>query len=59
MSQHELIEAVARATGEPVAVVSRLGFHLADPLETNFDPEPRKPFTLDWDTMRPTDWPHL
>ena len=56
MLQYELIEAVARATGEPVSVVSHLGFHLADPLETTFDPELRRPLMLDWDTMAPIDW---
>jgi hypothetical protein len=57
MTQFELIESVARATGEPVALVDRLGFHLADPLEVSFDPEPRPPLVLDWDTMAPSNWP--
>lgn len=29
------------------------------PLEVNFDPEPRGPFVLDWDSMIPAEWPGL
>lgn len=31
-----------------------MGFGIADPLEVDFDPEPRRPLVLDWDTMKPT-----
>jgi hypothetical protein len=57
MTQREIIESVAQATGESVTVVNELGFHLADPLDVNFDPEPRRPLILDWDTMTATDSP--
>jgi hypothetical protein len=57
MSQRELNEMVARATGESLGVVDRLGFHLADPLDVQNDPEPRRPLVLDWDSMCPADWP--
>jgi hypothetical protein len=57
MSQSDLNEMVARATGESLSVVDQLGFHLADPLEVNSDPEPRRPLMVDWDSMSPADWP--
>ena len=50
MTQRELDLAVARATGEDVREIRRRGFGVADPLETNFDPEPELPYqTIDWD----------
>jgi hypothetical protein len=59
MTQLDLNKAVARATGETVAVVDQLGFQLADPLEVNHDPEPRRPLTFDWDSMCATEWPPI
>jgi hypothetical protein len=32
---------------------------LADPFDVSFDPEPRGPFVLDWDSMMPGEWPGL
>jgi len=58
MTQSDLNAAVARTTGESLAVVDHLGFHLADPLEVSFDPEPRRPLVFDWDSMSATEWPH-
>ncbi len=58
MSQRELNELVAQATGESRRTIDRQGFSLADPFETNFDPQPsdyefdlRDPLDcyLDWD----------
>ena len=40
MTQRELNEAVARATGESLATVADLGFGLADPIAVRYDPEP-------------------
>jgi hypothetical protein len=57
MSQQDLNEAVARATGENLAVIDQRGFQLADPLDVNYDPEPRRPLVLDWDSMSPVEWP--
>jgi hypothetical protein len=57
MSQKDIDEAVATATGENVGLIHGLGFSLADPLEVTFDPEPRSPFVFDWDTMLPAEWP--
>jgi len=57
MSQREIEEAVAMATGESLAVLQRCGFSVADPLEVNFDPEPRPPLVFDWDRMSPVEWP--
>ena len=57
MSQHEIDQAVAVATGESVATIRELGFGIADPLEVTYDPEPRRPLVLDWDSMSPVEWP--
>ncbi len=57
MTQAELNSAIARVTGEPVAVVSELGFQLADPLYPDYDPETRQPLMLDWDSMDVAEWP--
>jgi hypothetical protein len=56
MGQHEIDEAVARATGETPGFIHHFGFSIADPLEVHFDPEPRRPLVLDWDTMAPAEW---
>ena len=52
MRQADLDRAVARATGETVATVKRLGFLLADPAE-NPDPEfdELDPLVIDWDDL--------
>jgi hypothetical protein len=57
MSQKDIDEAVATATGESISLIHGLGFSLADPLEVGFDPEPRWPMVLDWDSMLPDEWP--
>jgi hypothetical protein len=57
MSQQEIDQAVASVTGESVGLVHNLGFSIADPLEVAFDPEPRRPFMLDWDSMSPVELP--
>ena len=59
MTQLDLNEAVARATGESVALVDQVGFQLADPLDVEFDPEPRGPLVLDWDLMQAAQWPDV
>ncbi len=41
-------------TYESVATADHHGFHLADPFDVSFDPEPRRPFVLDWDSMAPS-----
>ena len=43
MTPQELDLAVARATGEDVREIRRRGFGIADPIETDFDPEPEYP----------------
>ena len=40
MTQAEVNRAVARATGETVRTIARLGFGIADPLFVQHDPEP-------------------
>jgi hypothetical protein len=57
MSQQDIDQAVATVTGENIGLIHNLGFSLADPLEVNFDPEPRGPLMLDWDSMSPAEWP--
>jgi hypothetical protein len=51
MFQHEIDLAVARATGESLTEIERLGFTLADPAIVEFDPEShlRPPLVIDWD----------
>jgi hypothetical protein len=53
MTQSELNRAVARATGENLRVISRLGFGLADPVFVEHDPEPCdvEARCLDWDAV--------
>lgn len=57
MNQHEIDTAVALITGETVTEIRQLGFSLADPLEVDYDPEPRQSLVFDWDSRQPTDWP--
>ena len=51
MTQRDLDLSVARATGESMPEIRRLGFSIADPFEVCFDPEPSDvpPAWLDWD----------
>ncbi len=52
MNQRELNRAVARATGEDLAEISRRGFSIADPAVIGFDPEPSElAETIDWDEL--------
>lgn len=53
MTQVEIDEAVAQVTGESIAVIHDRGFGIADPLDVDFDPEPRGPLMIDWETMQP------
>jgi hypothetical protein len=51
MTQRELELSVARATGESLPVIRRLGFLLADPEDEFSDPDDEAlgPSVLDWD----------
>ena len=51
MTQQDLDNAVASATGEDLRAIRNRGFSLADPLEVDFDPEPdnQPAQTMDWD----------
>lgn len=54
MKQAELNRAVARATGDTVHTIKRLGFLLVDPNQTLATELPDDgPYVLDWDTMEP------
>ena len=57
MSQRDIDVAVARVTGESLSEIHHLGFGLADPLDVNFDPEPRRPLYFDWDAGAALEWP--
>ena len=52
MRQADLDRAVARATGETVSTIKRLGFLLADPTD-RLDPDANEqgPFVIDWDEL--------
>jgi hypothetical protein len=50
MQQAELNRAVARATGETVSTIKRLGFLLADPAE-EFGPDKEDAQVIDWDEL--------
>ena len=50
MTQAELDRHVAGATGESLREIRRRGFSIADPVATDFDPEPSGPAgVIDWD----------
>ncbi len=53
MRSSDLHRAVARATGESVATIRRLGFLLAEPEAAIPDPEDERlgPSVLDWDAL--------
>jgi hypothetical protein len=53
MTQNQLNQRVADATGEDIADIQQRGFSLADPLEVTFDPEPcdLPPQVVDWDEV--------
>lgn len=56
MTQVEIDKAVALATGESVDLIQDRGFGIADPCDVQFDPEPRLPLVLDWDSGLPISW---
>ncbi len=53
MTQAEVNRAVARATGESVRTIQRLGFLIADPDSELDDPDDEElgPYLLDWDEL--------
>ena len=53
MTQNQLNQLIADATGEDIDDIRQRGFSLADPLEVNFDPEPcdLPPQVVDWDEL--------
>lgn len=53
MTQAEVDRAVARATGECVRTIQRLGFLIADPDSELTDPDDEDlgPYVLDWDEL--------
>ena len=55
MKQADLDRAVARATGESVSTIKRLGFLLAEP-DDCLDPESEEygPYVIDWTNWKPS-----
>ena len=53
MTQFEIDSAVAQRTGEDVREIHSRGFSIADPFDTDFDPEPNDlpPQSIDWDDL--------
>lgn len=53
MTQHQLDREIARATGESVATIQRLGFFLDEPHHDLSDPthEDLGPHVIDWDAL--------
>ena len=53
MTQTQLEQMVARATGEDIRAIRQRGFSVADPFEVDFDPEPDNlpPQMIDWDEL--------
>ena len=52
MKQADLDRAVARATGETVSTIKRLGFLLADPADSlDSEAEELGPHVIDWDEL--------
>jgi len=59
MNDNDLNRAVARATGESVRTVKRLGFMLV-PEPTDLEqPEALNVQVIDWDALQQTSRPHL
>jgi hypothetical protein len=51
MTQTQLDQLFARATGEDLSEIRHRGFSLADPIAVRFDPEPTAgPEPIDWDS---------
>lgn len=51
MTQARLDRAVARATGEDLSTIKRMGFSVVDPAQADFDNEPAVPQIVDWDEV--------
>ena len=52
MKQSDLNRAVARATGESITTIQRLGFMLADPADIlDADAEEHGPYVINWDEL--------
>ena len=54
MRQSRINRMVARATGEDLREIRRMGFTIADPARVGYDPEPkqRRFRRLDWDGVK-------
>ena len=52
MKQADIDRAVARATGETVSLIKRIGFGLVDEVDVfDLDPDFRQPHVVDWDEL--------
>lgn len=52
MTRSRVERAVARATGESLATIQRLGFSNVEPQPSASDDPPAKPGVIDWDVLQ-------
>jgi hypothetical protein len=52
MTRSRLERAVARATGESLSTIKRLGFSVVEPQPDGFDDQPVAPNVVDWDDLQ-------
>ncbi|HVX61725.1 MAG TPA: hypothetical protein VHC19_14015 [Pirellulales bacterium] len=52
MSRSRVERAVARATGESLSTIKRLGFSMIEPAAGNLDDQPSPPNVVDWDALQ-------
>ena len=52
MTRSRVERAVARATGESLATIQRLGFSIDEPQPITSDDPPAKPGVIDWDVLQ-------
>jgi hypothetical protein len=52
MTRSRLERAVARATGESLSTIKRLGFSVVEPQPDDFDDQPAVPSVVDWDDLQ-------
>lgn len=52
MTRSRIERAVARATGESLSTIKRLGFSMAEPAAADCDDPPELPNIIDWDVLQ-------
>lgn len=59
VTQNEIDESVARASGENVDLIQGRRFGIADPFDVEVAPEPRVPLVIDGDPLQPAYYVNL